>query len=103
MRTYEEIAAEIRNQINIGFDHADGKDKTALVFYDSDAEIIIQALEKQLAKKPERLNAFRSIGKCGGCERVISTRTASAYCQYCGNKVDWRNENETRRSIENNW
>lgn len=47
------------------------------------------AEEKQVPKKPERLNAFRSIGKCGGCERVISTRTASVYCQYCGNKVDW--------------
>lgn len=52
----------------------------------------IQALEKQVPKKPERLNAFRSIGKCGSCERVISTRTASVYCQYCGNKVDWGNE-----------
>ena len=52
------------------------------------------AEEKQVPKKPERLNAFRSIGKCGGCERVISTRTASVYCQYCGNKVDWGNEDE---------
>ena len=50
------------------------------------------ALEKQIPKKPERLNAFKAIGKCGGCERVISTRTASVYCQYCGNKVDWGNE-----------
>jgi len=50
------------------------------------------AEEKQVAKKPERLSAFRNIGKCGGCERVISARTASVYCQYCGNKVDWRNE-----------
>lgn len=55
-------------------------------------KVIIEALEKQVAKKPERLNAFKSIGKCRGCEKVISTRTASAYCQYCGNKVDWGNE-----------
>lgn len=54
--------------------------------------IAIAATEKQIPKKPERLNAFKAIGKCGGCERVISTRTASVYCQYCGNKVDWRNE-----------
>ncbi len=54
--------------------------------------IAIAATEKQIAKKPERLNAFKSIGKCRGCEKVISTRTASAYCQYCGNKVDWGNE-----------
>lgn len=53
--------------------------------------LAIQALEKQVPKVPERLNAFRSIGKCGGCERVISARTASVYCQYCGNKVDWGN------------
>ena len=57
-------------------------------------EVAIQALEKQIPKKPERLNAFKAIGKCGGCERVISTRTASVYCQYCGNKVDWGNEDE---------
>ena len=56
------------------------------------AKLAIEALEKQVAKKPERLNAFKSIGKCRGCEKVISTRTASAYCQYCGNKVDWGNE-----------
>ena len=56
------------------------------------AKLAIAALEKQIPKKPERLNSFRSIGKCGGCERVISTRTASVYCQYCGNKVDWGNE-----------
>lgn len=53
--------------------------------------IAIAATEKQVGKKPERLNAFKSIGKCGGCERVISARTASVYCQYCGNKVDWGN------------
>lgn len=56
------------------------------------AKLAIEALEKQVAKKPERLNAFKSIGKCKGCEKVISIRTASAYCQYCGNKVDWGNE-----------
>lgn len=55
-------------------------------------EMAIEALERQVPKKPERLNAFKSIGKCRGCEKVISTRTASAYCQYCGNKVDWGNE-----------
>lgn len=56
---------------------------------------VIAMLEKQIPKKPERLNTFRSIGKCGGCERVISTRTASVYCQHCGNKVDWGNDDET--------
>ena len=55
-------------------------------------KMAIEALEKQIPKKPERLNAFKAIGKCRGCERVISTRTASVYCQYCGNKVDWGNE-----------
>ena len=60
--------------------------------YLSARKAAIEALEKQVPKKPERLNAFKSIGKCKGCEKVISTRTASVYCQYCGNKVDWRNE-----------
>jgi len=55
-------------------------------------EAIRPFVEKQIPKKPERLNAFKSIGKCKGCEKVISTRTASVYCQYCGNKVDWGNK-----------
>ena len=87
----EYIVTEIRNLlgIDIGIDVSKYEDRTAVCFYKKDAEVVIVALEKQIAKKPERLNAFRSIGKCGGCERVISTRTASVYCQYCGNKVDW--------------
>lgn len=90
----EYIVTEIRNLlgIDIGIDVSEYEDCTAVCFYKKDAEVVIAALEKQIPKKPERLNAFRSIGKCGGCERVISSRTASVYCQYCGNKVDWGNE-----------
>ena len=69
------------------YEYATDKDFAALIE-------VTKAFEKETPKKPERLNAFRSIGKCRGCEKVISTRTASAYCQYCGNKVDWRNEDE---------
>ncbi len=68
------------------------EDCTASVLREDDIDYALEALEKQVPKVPERLNSFRSIGKCGGCERVISTRTASVYCQYCGNKVDWGNE-----------
>ena len=90
----EYIVTEIRNLlgIDIGIDVSEYEDCTAVCFYKKDAEVVIAALEKQIPNKPERLNAFRSIGKCGGCERVISSRTASVYCQYCGNKVDWGNE-----------
>lgn len=93
----EYIVTETRNQlgVDIGIDVSEYEDCTVVCFYKKDAEEVIAALEKQIAKKPERLNAFRSIGKCGGCERVISTRTASVYCQYCGNKVDWGSEDET--------
>lgn len=68
------------------------EDCSASVLREDDIDYAIEALEKQIPKKPERLNAFRSIGKCRGCERVISARNASVYCMYCGNKVDWRNE-----------
>ena len=80
----EEAARRIINIIK-NCEHTTEEDLKALV-------VMTKAFEKETAKKPERLNAFRSIGKCGGCERVISTRTASVYCQYCGNKVDWGNE-----------
>lgn len=87
----EKVISAIRKQLgaNIGIDFTNGKDHTALCFYDNDAEVIIQALEKQIAKKPINGATFKHIGQCPDCGQRISTRSASSNCQYCGQKIDW--------------
>lgn len=94
MKTYEEIADEIRNQINIGFDHTDGKDKTVLAFYDSDAEIILKAFEKQIPKKPRYYidNWGHNRPGCPGCPRNEILYVGQKYCKVCGTKIDWGKE-----------
>ena len=50
------------------------------------------ALEKQIPKKPIEGATFKHIGKCPDCRQAISTRSAFRNCQYCGQKIDWGNE-----------
>ena len=55
-------------------------------------EMAIEALEKQIPKKPIEGATFKHIGKCPDCRQTISTRSAFRNCQYCGQKIDWGNE-----------
>ncbi|MEG3040865.1 MAG: hypothetical protein RR891_02600 [Clostridium sp.] len=53
----------------------------------------IEALEKQIPKKPKIMNTTL-IGEkfwwyCGHCGASRHTGNRSNYCGYCGGKVDW--------------
>jgi Zn finger protein HypA/HybF involved in hydrogenase expression len=50
----------------------------------------IQALEKQIPKRPLEVQYYKSFGKCPLCEQVVSARSAKNFCQYCGQAIDWR-------------
>jgi hypothetical protein len=53
----------------------------------------IEALEKQISKKPKIMNA--PVGKekvwwyCGHCGASKNTDSKVKYCDHCGGKVDW--------------
>lgn len=66
-----------------------GKDLTD---NDKAVNLAVAALEKQIAKKPIEGNTLKHIGKCPDCLHIISTRSASINCQYCGQKIDWGKE-----------
>ena len=51
-------------------------------------EIAIQALEKQIAKKPDRWESGYAC--CYSCKRGIVRE--DNYCCYCGQKLDWSDE-----------
>lgn len=58
--------------------------------------IAIQALEKQVPKKPTQLNGkirYCEMFKCPSCGCEFSGRV-SKFCFRCGQKLDWSEEND---------
>ena len=54
-------------------------------------EVAIQALEKQLAKKPRYYidNWGHNRPGCPGCPRNEILYAGQKYCSVCGTKIDW--------------
>lgn len=50
-------------------------------------KLVIQALEKQIPKKPKSEGEFFRIQRCPACEKVIGF--SQKYCDGCGQKLDW--------------
>ena len=66
-------------------------------------EIAIQALEKQIPKKPRKTDSYRGVLKrvyayvcptCGNAclEKYMNERQNTMFCWDCGQKLDWRDE-----------
>ena len=63
-------------------------------------QIAIQALEKQIAKKPRKTDSYRGVLKrvyayvcptCGNAclEKYMNERQNTTFCWDCGQKLDW--------------
>ena len=68
-------------------------------------QIAIQALEKQIPKKPRKTDSYRGVLKrvyayvcptCGNAclEKYMNERQNTMFCWNCGQKLDWSEENE---------
>lgn len=65
-----------------------------------EADIVIPALEKTLAKKPEQIRErhnFRGdvilkVGSCPECDSELDS--SYRYCKNCGSKLDWSVKDE---------
>ena len=66
-------------------------------------QIAIQALEKQIAKKPRKTDSYRGVLKrvyayvcptCGNAclEKYMNERQNTMFCWNCGQKLDWSDE-----------
>lgn len=64
-------------------------------------EMAIQALEKQIPKKPRKTDSYRGVLKrvyayvcptCGNAclEKYMNKRQNTMFCWNCGQKLDWR-------------
>ena len=57
----------------------------------SDAcKMAIKALEKQIPKKPIALQ--HGDYRCPSCNRIIRMFEAINFCMFCGQAIDWRDE-----------
>ena len=68
-------------------------------------QMAIQALEKQIPKKPRKTDSYRGVLKrvyayvcptCGNAclEKYMNERQNTMFCWNCGQKLDWSEENE---------
>ena len=68
-------------------------------------QIAIQALEKQIPKKPRKTDSYRGILKrvhayvcptCGNAclEKYMNERQDTMFCWNCGQKLDWEDDDD---------
>ena len=59
-------------------------------------EMIVQALEKQIPKKPKKIEAegfrYTDAYRCPLCGGNFSGTGIADYCYHCGQKLDWSDE-----------
>lgn len=55
----------------------------------------IEALEKQIPKKPYRHDADYYV--CPNCDCQVVWQWFESYCEHCGQAIDWSEEDDIRR------
>ena len=85
--TTKELAKDLKEHIGCGIE---------VPLYDEELEVVVEALEKQIAKKP-RINGVSDDAeymKCPQCRltTVLYSNMRPDYCPKCGQKLDWGDE-----------
>ena len=74
--------------------------KLVLDVENKDIELIIEALEKQIAKKPRKIEVegyrYTDTYRCPTCEGNFSGTGVAQYCYHCEQKLDWSVEDEQK-------
>ena len=82
--TTKELAKDLKEHIGCGIE---------VPLYDEELEVVVEALEKQIAKKPKKIEAegyrYTDTYKCPTCEGNFSGTRIADYCYHCGQKLDW--------------
>lgn len=86
--TTKELVKDLKEHIGCGVE---------VPLYDEELEVVVNALEKQIAKKLERYSS-NIVGEmtfnCPSCnlEYYVTDYEDFNYCPNCGQKIDWRVE-----------
>jgi len=70
------------------------KDNLCIEYHEELEDIAIEALERQIPRKPRRFPETRSSLKwnCGYCGEALVAR--QRYCSWCGHPIDWSDEDD---------
>jgi Zn finger protein HypA/HybF involved in hydrogenase expression len=100
MNKYKEAIKEIRKQFNdIDIDYSSDKDVTAIaILHGETAEKVIEAIQKQIPKKPKCKTGGRYMGddvddndylSCPKCKSQLGVNLIYFnYCPNCGQSID---------------
>ena len=71
-------------------------------YIEEELKIAIEALEKQIAKKPKKIEVegyrYTDTYRCPICEGNFSGTGIAYYCYRCGQKLDWSVEDEQKET-----
>ena len=81
--TTKELAKDLKEHIGCGIE---------VPLYDEELEVVVEALEKQIAKKVI-VSPYNNMKYCPICE-VSVTGMYFDYCVECGQKLDWSEEDD---------
>ena len=89
--TTKELAKDLKEHIGCGVE---------VPLYDEELEVVVDALEKQIAKKPKKIEVegyrYTDTYRCPTCEGNFSGTGIAYYCYHCGQKLDWSVEDEQK-------
>ena len=82
--TTKELAKDLKEHIGCGIE---------VPLYDDELEVVVEALEKQIAKKPKKIEIegyrYTDTYRCPTCGGNFSGTGIADYCYHCGQKLDW--------------
>ena len=81
--TTKELVKDLKEHIGCGIE---------VPLYDEELEVVVEALEKQIAKKVI-VSPYNNMKYCPICE-VSVTGMYYDYCVECGQKLDWSEEDD---------
>ena len=86
MSKEQEIIDELQEYLDVG-------DNDRIALYSEEVQMCIKALEKQIAKKPKKIEVegyrYTDTYKCPICEGNFSGTGIADYCYHCGQKLLW--------------
>ena len=89
MSNEQEIIDELQEYLDIG-------DNDRIALYPEEVQMCIEALEKQIAKKPRIIGVsdYAEYMKCPQCRltTAVYSNMRPDYCSKCGQKLDWGEE-----------
>ena len=87
--TTKELAKDLKEHIGCGVE---------VPLYDEELEVVVEALEKQIAKKPRKIEIegyrYTDTYRCPICGGNFSGTGIADYCYHCGQKLDWSEYND---------